>query len=86
MCLGTCDNIQFSLGICVFYIPTNSMPIPIFSPDKGKLFKTFKGLKKKILRYFNFQSSWTFILALKGPCSGKLLTIHAKWDHSELHY
>ena len=47
MCLGTCDNIQFSLGICVFYIPTNSMPIPIFSPDKGKLFKTFKGLKKK---------------------------------------
>ena len=47
MCLGTCDNIQFSLETCVFYIPTNSMPIPIFSHDKGKLFKTFKGLKKK---------------------------------------
>ena len=23
MCLGTCDNIQFSLEICVFYIRTN---------------------------------------------------------------
>ena len=86
MCLGTCDNIQFSLEICVFYIPTNSMPIPIFSHDKGKLFKIFKGLKKKILSYFNFQPSWTFILALEVPCSGKLLTTHAKGDLSELHY